>query len=96
MCKSAVTTLSLKNIKLGKLKSDAGWVKLGTISTDTDNTIHVGDKVSVIKNETYDGKTFVVYVDSYTVLEVNGDRVVISSDGKNVTAAVKACNLKKL
>ena len=37
-----------------------------------------------------------VYEKSYKVLRVNQDRVVISSDGVNVTAAVKASNLKKI
>ena len=80
--------------KMGYLKSGAGWVKLGT-SNDTDTTINPGDTVEVLSNKTYDGKTFTIYEKQYKVLRVNGDRVVISSDGKNVTAAVKASNLRK-
>jgi hypothetical protein len=80
--------------KMGLLKSGAGWVKLG-ISNDTDTTINPGDTVEVLKNELYGGGTFTVYEKDYKVLRVNGDRVVISSDGKNVTAAVKASNLRK-
>lgn len=80
--------------KMGYLKSGVGWVRLGT-SNDTDTTINPGDTVEVITNETYDGKKFTVYEKQYKVLRVNGDRVVISSDGKNVTAAVKASNLRK-
>lgn len=82
--------------KYGKLKSGAGWVVCASSTNPVDSTIHVGDMVEVVKNETYDGKTFKVYEKSYKVLQVNGDRVVISSDGKNVTAAVKAANLRKL
>lgn len=80
--------------KMGYLKSGAGWVRLGT-SNDTDTTINPGDTVEVLSNKTYDGKTFTIYEKQYKVLHVNGDRVVISSDGKNVTAAVKASNLRK-
>ena len=83
-------------VKYGRLKSGIGWVKIATGVPQTDNTIQRGDKVSVLKAETYDGKPFCVYEKSYTVLRVTGDRVVISSDGKNVTAAVKALNLKKI
>lgn len=90
----AETTIS--GVKYGQLKSGAGWINLGKDKTVVDTVIRVGDKVSVVLNKTYDGKFFKVYAKSYTVLEVKGDRVVISSDGKNVTAAVKACNLKKL
>lgn len=82
--------------KYGKLKSGIGWVLLGNDTTTKDTTINPGDTVSVVNAITYDGKSFKVYEKSYTVLRVNGDRVVISSDGKNVTAAVKASNLKKI
>ena len=86
----------LNGTKYGRLKSGIGWVILETNVATSDNTINRGDTVSVIKSETYDGKYFHVYEKSYKVLRVTGDRVVISSDGKNVTAAVKASNLKKL
>lgn len=87
---------TIAGVKYGLLKSGAGWINLGKDKTVVDTVIRVGDKVSVVLNKTYEGKFFKVYAKSYTVLEVKGDRVVISSDGKNVTAAVKACNLKKL
>ena len=77
----------------GKLKSGAGWVFIKSL---VDNTIRVGDYVKVLNNVTYDGKKFNVYASKYKVLQVSGDRVVISSDGKNVTAAVKASNLQKV
>ena len=87
---------TIAGVKYGYLKSGIGWINLGKDNTTIDTVIRVGDKVSVVLNKTYDGKFFKVYAKSYTVLEVKGDRVVISSDGKNVTAAVKASNLKKL
>ena len=79
--------------KYGKLKSGAGWI---LISSNPTNVIVVGDKVRPITNQTYDGKTFHIYEDSYKVLRINNDRVVISSDGVNVTAAVKMSNLQKI
>ena len=89
----------VNGIKYGKLKSGAGWVNLGQDRTKVDLTINPGDIVSVDGNPStaldYNGNVFHVFEKEYTVLRVNGNRVVISSDGKNVTAAVKASILKK-
>ncbi len=52
----------------------------------------VGSKVAVVKAETYDGKAFRLYYDTYDVLRVEGDRVVIGIEG-TVTAAVNVANL---
>lgn len=63
-----------------------------------------GDKVKVInttqvlnlrRGKLYGGGTFVVYRDSYDVIQVSGDRVVIGV-GNTVTAAVHINDLKKL
>jgi hypothetical protein len=54
-----------------------------------------GDKVKVKKAVTYEGKSFKTYYDTYSVLEVSGDRVVIGING-TVTAAVKDANLTKV
>lgn len=63
-----------------------------------------GDKVKVInttqvlnlrRGKLYGGGTFVVYRDSYDVIQVNGDRVVIGV-GNAVTAAVNIKDLKKV
>lgn len=81
------------NAVYGKLKSGRGWVIVKQTSTD----IKKGDKVKVLKPVTYGtNKSFTLFVSVYTVLEVSGDRVVISSDGKNVTAAVAKENLQKV
>jgi transcription antitermination factor NusG len=88
--------MTVSNVVYGCLKSGAGWVYLKKVTPVVDNTIRVGDYVKVLKGVTYDGKTFKVYASKYKVLQIKGDRVVISSDGKNVTAAVKASNLQKL
>lgn len=64
-----------------------------TKSSEAD--LKAGDKVKVLKAVTDTGKSFKTYYDSYDVIEVSGDRVVIGK-GKTVTAAVKAKNLKKI
>lgn len=53
-----------------------------------------GDRVKVLNAVTYDGKPFKTYYDTYDVIQVNGDRVVIGV-GATVTAAVNAANLRK-
>jgi hypothetical protein len=91
-----ISEIVLNGKTYGKLKSGAGYVMLSDTPIIHDNTIKVGDMVKPITNKTYDGGTFVIYEKAYRVLRINGDRVVISSDGKNVTAAVKATNLQKI
>lgn len=83
---------TINGVVYGKLKSGAGWV----ICYNNSN-IKVGDYVKVINPIVY-GTTrkFNTYVDKYKVLEVNGDRVVISSDGKNVTAPIAKINIQKI
>lgn len=75
----------------GKLKSGKGWVVVKA------SEIKKGDRVKVLNPIVYGtNKKFTVYVSVYTVLEVSGDRVVISSDGKNVTTAIAKSNLQKV
>ena len=81
-------------VTYGKLKSGAGYVVLSGARPNTE--IKVGDRVKVLSNKQYNGNTFAVYCDTYYVLERDGDRIVISSDNKNVTAAVNVNNLQKL
>lgn len=82
------------NATFGKLKSGRGWVLVkGSI------TLKKGDKVKIKSGQNYvygTNKKFTMFVSVYTVLEVNGDRVVISSDGKNVTTAIAKANLQKV
>ena len=55
-----------------------------------------GDKVKVLKAVQYEnGASFTTYYDSYDVIEVSGNRVVIGI-GSTVTAAVHADNLAKV
>ena len=83
---------SINGVVYGKLESGAGWV-----ICYNNSTIKVGDWVKVINPIIY-GTTrkFTVFVDKYKVLEVNGDRLVISSDGKNVTTAIAKINVQKI
>lgn len=70
-----------------------------TEKKDTTSTVKAkfakGDKVKVKKAVTYDGKSFAVYYDTYNVMEVANDRVVIGVNGV-ITAAVKDTNLTKV
>ena len=61
---------------------------------ETSSFFAKGDKVKVKTAVTYDGKSFKVYYDTYDVIAVNGDRIVIGI-GRTVTAAVNAKNLTK-
>lgn len=79
----------------GKGSTVYGWVDAADVSVAADQTIQKGDKVKVLKAQTYTGGTFKTYYDVYDVIQVNGDRVVIGI-GKTVTAAVKASNLQKV
>lgn len=81
----------VNGVTYGKLLSGAGWV----ITKTPD--VKKGDKVKVLNPIVY-GTTqkFTTYVSTYYVLEVNGDRVVISSDGKNVTTAIDKKNIQKV
>jgi transcription antitermination factor NusG len=81
-------------VTYGKLKSGKGWV----IVRQQDVQIKKGDKVKVKSGKNYiygTNNKFTMFVSVYTVLEINGDRVVISSDGKNVTTAINKNNLEK-
>lgn len=65
--------------------------------TTTNTTIKVGDKVKVTKAVAYNGVSLSssVLKNTYDVIEVKGDRVVIGK-GRAVTAAVNKANLKKV
>ena len=85
----------VNNVTYGLLKSGKGWVVVKGTAADT--TIKKGDKVKVLNPIQYGtNKKFVTYVSIYYVLEVSGNRVVISSDGRNVTAAIDKKNLQKV
>ena len=88
----------VNGVTYGKLKSGLGWVVVkGNTTPAANTTIKKGDKVKVLNPIIYGtNKKFVTYVSVYYVLEVNGNRVVISSDGRNVTAAIDKKNLQKI
>lgn len=93
---------------VGGCKTDTdlnfGYMALPSKPTVDPIKFKIGDKVKVTKTvttgsikrgKTYDGKTFVVYFDSYDIIAVSGKRVVIGRS-KNITAAVNADDLQKI
>jgi len=52
----------------------------------------VGATVRVVNAEQYTGGSFIVYFDSYTLMELNGDRAVIGVNDQ-VTAAINISNI---
>lgn len=56
--------------------------------------IRVGDRVRVLNVVTYNGHGFHSWYDTYTVMELKGDRAVIGVNG-TVTAAINVCNIAK-
>lgn len=63
-------------------------------AASTNSQIHVGDTVRVTNAVTYGGQSFKCWYDTYTVMELNGDRAVIGVNGQ-VTAAINVCNITK-
>jgi hypothetical protein len=61
----------------------------------SNDIIKVGDKVEVIKNEQYNGKSFRVYYKVYNVIEIKDDRAVIGIDNI-VTCAINIKNIRKV
>lgn len=59
------------------------------------NEIHVGDRVTVINNKQYNGKSFRNFYKIYEVMEIKGDRVVIGVNGI-VTTAINIKNIRRI
>lgn len=66
-----------------------------TFTKAVSTCIQKGDKVKVLKNVTYTGKSFKTYYTTYDVLEVKGDRAVIGI-GSTVTCAINVSNIVKV
>lgn len=77
--------------------TNTGWVNddVITSSKTSSSTIKSGDKVKVLNAIQYNGQAFTKYYDSYDVIEVSGDRVVIGK-GKTVTCAINIKNIQKI
>ena len=90
--------LGLNEAKNRNIQSPISTKYLTKVSGGTTTTpIKVGDWVKVTNNVIYGtNKKFVVYASKYKVLELKGDRAVISSDGKNVTTAISVNNIQKV
>ncbi len=56
--------------------------------------IHVGDRVRVVNAVTYTGQRFKTWYDTYTVMELKGNRAVIGVNGQ-VTAAINVANIRR-
>ena len=59
------------------------------------SSINVGDRVRVTNAVTYTGQSFKTWYDTYTVMELKGDRAVIGVNG-TVTAAINVNNIAKV
>ena len=59
------------------------------------SSINVGDRVRVTNAVTYTGQGFKTWYDTYTVMELKGDRAVIGVNG-TVTAAINVNNIAKV
>ena len=66
-----------------------------TPSSTTITSIQKGDKVKVLVNKQYNGKTFRVYYNTYDVLKVSGDNITIGI-GNTATCITKAEYLQKV
>jgi len=56
-------------------------------------SLSIGSTVKVLNAEQYTGGSFAVYFDTYTLMELNGDRAVIGIDGQ-ATTAINICNIE--
>ena len=59
------------------------------------NEIHVGDRITVINNKQYNGKSFRNFYKIYEVMEIKGDRVVIGVNGI-VTTAINIKDIRRI
>lgn len=66
-----------------------------TVPAPSVSAFKPGDKVKVLNNQLYGGGKFTVYYDTYDVIQVSGDRVVIGI-GSTITAAVNEKDLAKV
>lgn len=82
-------------IVIGKNGVVTAAVNAENLSKATVGSLNVGDNVRVLTAVTYDGQPFYTYYNTYGVIEVSGDRVVIGKGGV-VTAAVNINNLQKI
>lgn len=82
-------------VKAMKKLGYTNCLKRGNQVIFTRVSINVGDKVKVVKNITYTGKSFKTYYKTYDVLEVKGDRVVIGI-GDTITCAINISNIEKV
>jgi hypothetical protein len=99
-----IDSISGNRAVLGKNESDSRNIQspidvkyLTKVSASASNEIVKGSLVKVLNPIVYGtNRRFTVYASKYYVLEVSGNRVVISADNKTVTAAIDKKNLQKI
>ena len=64
-------------------------------TSSSSSSINVGDRVRVTNAVTYTGQSFKTWYNTYTVMELKGDRAVIGVNG-TVTAAINVNNIEKV
>lgn len=79
----------------GNVDTCTAYKEYGAAPSPAPSAFKPGDKVKVLNNQLYGGGKFTVYYDTYDVIQVSGDRVVIGI-GSIITAAVNEKNLAKV
>lgn len=82
----------------GKVQARVNEILLGNNNVSQE-TLHVFDKVKVLKAIQYNGQPFKTYYEIYDVIEIKGDRVVIgiiTPKEKTVTCAININNIRKV
>jgi len=77
------------------INNTLGWFDEQSLTKYVEPPVHIGDKVSLIKNVTYSGKRLNKVRQSYEVLEIDGEKAILGHNGIQSTI-VNVWNLKKL
>ncbi len=69
--------------------------KIDSKNIQKSQTIKVGDKVKVLRNVTYDGKSFKTWFPTYDVITVSGNKITIGI-GKTITCNININDITKV
>lgn len=72
-----------------------GWFDEQSLTKYVEPPVHIGDKVSLIKNVTYSGKRLTMPYKVYEVTNIEDDKATLAHNGIRATV-VNVWNLKKL
>lgn len=93
---SAIVTKIAENaIHPYMINNILGWFDENSLTKYVEPPVHIGDKVKLLKNVTYNGKKFKSWYNEYEVVGLENDKATIAHNG-SIIAAVNAYNLKKL